>query len=64
MERLFFGRGYSFDRTLAIQAKQLSEAGYRALADAEVDNGGDLRRTKASLAKAMQELKARKEARA
>lgn len=57
LERLFFGRGYSFAKTESIMRRQMSEAEFRRIADAEVDNNGSEEEAKASLAAAMALLK-------
>ena len=56
LERLFFGRGYSFDKTERIMRRQLSEAEFRKMADAEVNNDGAEAEARASLAAAMKQL--------
>lgn len=57
MERLFFGRGYSFAKTESIMRRQLSEAEFRRIADAEVNNNGSEEEARTSLAAAMAALK-------
>ena len=59
LERLFFGRGYSFDKTESIMRRQMSESEFRRLADAEVNNDGSEEEAKASLAAAMKTLRER-----
>ena len=60
LERLFFGRGYSFEKTESIMRRQLSEAEFRRICDAEVNNNGSEEEARLSLAAAMESL--RKEA--
>ena len=60
LERLFFGRGYSFEKTESIMRRQLSEAEFRRICDAEVNNNGSEEEARLSLAAAMERL--RKEA--
>ena len=57
LERLFFGRGYSFAKTESIMRRQMSEAEFRRIADAEVDNNGSEEEARVSLAAAMALLK-------
>lgn len=57
LERLFFGRGYSFDKTESIMRRQMSEAQYRRLCDAEVNNDGSEEDARLSLAEAMRNLR-------
>ncbi|MBQ6195893.1 MAG: dephospho-CoA kinase [Lachnospiraceae bacterium] len=55
-ERLFFGRGYSFDKTESIMRRQLSEMQFRKMSDAEVNNNGSEEEARASLAEAMKTI--------
>jgi len=57
LERLFFGRGYSFAKTESIMRRQMSEAEFRRMADAEVNNDGSEEEARRSLAAAMALLK-------
>ena len=57
LERLFFGRGYSFAKTESIMRRQMSEAEFRRMADAEVNNNGSEEEARVSLAAAMASLK-------
>ena len=57
LERLFFGRGYSFAKTESIMRRQLSEAEFRKISDAEVNNNGSEEEARASLRDAMALLK-------
>ena len=57
LERLFFGRGYSFAKTESIMRRQMSEAEFRRIADAEVNNNGSEEEARISLAAAMAALK-------
>ena len=57
LERLFFGRGYSFAKTESIMRRQLSEAEFRKISDAEINNNGSEEEARASLAAAMAVLK-------
>ena len=56
LERLFFGRGYSFDKTESIMRRQLSETEFRRMSDAEVNNDGTEEEAECSLAEAMNSL--------
>ena len=56
LERLFFGRGYSFDKTESIMRRQLSETEFRRMSDAEVNNDGTEEEAERSLAEAMNSL--------
>ncbi len=56
LERLFFGRGYSFDKSLGIMANQLKEDEFRMMADAVVDNNGSPEDAKEEVRRVMDEL--------